>query len=319
MRTISLTSLAMTILVAAACGGDDGGGGGGGTPDGGGGGGTPDGSITPPADGFQIVTTDVTIPAGGEETWCYFFQTPNTGELGITRWESAMTPGSHHMIVYFTDQAAGTPGTLEEGCGSLSQIWTYASQTPTQTFQMPDGVGMTVPPGQYGFIEMHYLNVTDEPLAAHVTLNGVAFAPGVPYTKAAAYVTYNTNINIPPGTPQQPATATATGSCDVSPAAKFFTLSTHAHKRAVRTEVRDGASMVFQSTDWEHPGSMDWSTEPFYSFTSGKIDYRCDYSNPEARTVRTGNSAETDEMCMAVGYFFPATGPKMCLNSTVVR
>ena len=42
--------------------------------------------------------------------------------------------------------------------------------------------------------------------------------------------------------------------------------------------------------------------------------------SPEAvvETVQTGDSAETDEMCMAVGYFFPATGPIFCLNSFVV-
>jgi hypothetical protein len=34
--------------------------------------------------------------------------------------------------------------------------------------------------------------------------------------------------------------------------------------------------------------------------------------------VTEGQSAATDEMCMAVGYFFPATAPKFCINSFAV-
>ena len=99
---------------------------------------------------------------------------------------------------------------------------------------------------------------------------------------------------------------------------KFFTVSTHAHKRATHTQVNDGATIVFQSDNWEHPGAADWRANPNYTFSSGTLTYRCDYTNDTANTVRTGDSAATDEMCMAVGYFFPATAPRYCINSAAI-
>ncbi len=41
--------------------------------------------------------------------------------------------------------------------------------------------------------------------------------------------------------------------------------------------------------------------------------------NPTSAAVKTGESAVTDEMCMAVGYFFPAERAVACLDSTVIN
>ena len=72
--------------------------------------------------------------------------------------------------------------------------------------------------------------------------------------------------------------------------------------------------MTFASSDWEHPGAKTWMSTPFYSFASGKLTYECTYNNTTNRTILTGDSAQTDEMCMAVGYFFPADNAKWCFD-----
>jgi len=62
---------------------------------------------------------------------------------------------------------------------------------------------------------------------------------------------------------------------------------------------------------------ISWPHAPaFYAFTSGKLTYQCEYLNPNTYEIKTGDSAATDEMCMAVGYYFPApTGQgHFCLN-----
>ncbi|MEZ4400777.1 MAG: hypothetical protein R3B06_12200 [Kofleriaceae bacterium] len=265
-----------------------------------------------PADGFRIQSPDLTIEPGQEITYCYYTTIPTTQTLGIKRWSSTMTPGSHHLILFFGGNQPD--GTIEANCGFGNglplPVWTYSAQTPTNEALMPDGVGMTVPAGQKVFVQMHYLNTSDQPLQAHVVIDAEAYATGQQYTPAAAYITYNTQINIPPMS-----AGTAGGDCAVPAGAKFFTLSTHAHQRAVHTQVMDGAAMVFQSDDWEHPGATDWRAAPNFTFASGRLTYRCDYQNDSAFAVRTGDSAATDEMCMAVGYFFPATAPKYCINS----
>ena len=99
-------------------------------------------------------------------------------------------------------------------------------------------------------------------------------------------------------------------------------MSTHAHKQAVHTEVRDGmptsTDIVFQSDDWEHPGVKTWMDTPFFTFASGKITYECTYDNPNSYEIHTGDSAATDEMCMASGYVFPATKATICYNNFVL-
>lgn len=300
-----LSKLAVPFaLTLAACGGDSDPGavdGGGIDADG------------PPGSSFRITTPDITIQPGEEVTWCYYTTIPTTETLGVKRWSSTMTPGSHHLILYFGDSGKAD-GTIDQDCGGLTgggiPYWTYSAQNPVAEAVMPADVGMTVPAGQKAYVQMHYLNVTEEPIAAHVVIDGETYAAGETYTPAAAYITYNTQINVP-----AMSTGSAGGTCAVPSDAKFFTMSTHAHKRATLTRVTDGTAMVFESDDWEHPGARLWNDDPFFSFASGSLTYRCEYNNTGNTAVGEGQSAATDEMCMAVGYFFPATGPKFCINS----
>jgi len=280
--------------------------------------------IIPPD--LELTSPDIVIDPGQEVTYCWYFRTPNTKPLAINHWQSSMTPGSHHLILYTTPtdfQDPGTVSVVDCGPGSGAAVWMYSAQNPEQDIKLPanDGAGrplaMELPANQAGFVQMHYVNSSDEPLRAHVTVRGYALAPGVGYTKTAAYVTYNGNIAIPPGTtPQAPDVETMT--CSVSPTSKFWIMSSHTHKRAVRVVVKDGPAAtgtpIYESTDWEHPVDKRWDT-PFYQFSSGKLTYECSYSNSTTRTIRTGNSAVTDEMCMASGYYFPATKPIFCYNN----
>ncbi len=293
---------------------------------------TPDGGALPPPErGFQIVSPMVEIDPGDEVTYCFYFKTKNTTELAIQKWASRMTTGSHHMIVYLTPTDLQTPGTLStRDCGfgaSTTAVWTYSAQTSDAEAAMPadDGtgtpVGQLIKSGQSGFIQMHYLNASDNVLRAQVQLNAYAYAEDVRITPAAPFVTYDTRINLGPGSPAAPKPGMVTASCTVSPSEKFYVLSTHTHKQSVHTSVKDGAATVFDSVSWEHPGEETWNTAPFFSFTSGKLTYQCDYMNPTNKVITTGDSAVDNEMCMAIGYYFPAVGGKghLCIDGNTLR
>jgi hypothetical protein len=281
--------------------------------------GEPDGGsgseeLAPPEFGFQIVTPEIVLAPGDERTFCYYTTAPIDADVGVKRWESQMTPGSHHLIVYFTDDSSIPDGTLTEQCGSAGAgpIWTYASQSPRQEALMPSGVGMRVAAGQKLFIQMHYLNAGTQELRAHVAVNGHTYGADESYIPAAAYVTYDSRIQIAPHSQ-----GSAEGSCAVPSDVEFFTLSTHAHHFSTRTEVRDGDTMVFQSDDWEHPGKIDWAAPSFYRFQND-LHYRCEYENNTDDPVSEGDSARTDEMCMAVGYIFPSERPVFCYDGYVL-
>nr|HEX4312949.1 hypothetical protein [Kofleriaceae bacterium] len=286
------------------------------------------GDLPPAVDGFQIRTPDIVIQPGQEITYCYYFHTPNTSQVVVKSWQSSMTPGSHHMILYFSQTANMPDGTLDPSgnCGGANlnnlAVWTYLAQEPVAESDMPsdDGtgtpVGMPVPANQPAAMQLHYLNASDAAITVHASLDANGYPDGTVYTQADAYVTYNTQIDIPPG---PGSTASVQGTCAVPDGAKFFTMSTHSHKQSVMTQVADGSAVVQTSTDWEHPTETTWGTMPFFSFASGSLTYSCNYLNETTNEIVTGPSAQTNEMCMAIGYFFPATKSKMCINSTVIR
>ncbi len=305
------SSLAFVLLVAA-CSSSKGGGGGGGVD-------AADPNGTP---AFDITSTDITLNPGQEVTYCYYFHTPNTVALPIDKWVSDMTPGSHHMILFTGGPSHADGLDMTNSCGlgtSTTNVakWVYASQTSHQEQDLPadDGTGkplaQLIEPNTEAAFQMHYLNTTDTPLTAHVELKAYALATGAAYTQTDAYITYNQSISIPPGATNYTVSATCT-----VPTQSFWTVSTHDHKQGIHTDIKDGATTVFQSTDWEHPGAQVWNSSPFYSFSGGTLTWECTYNNTGSNsttTVTAGPSAQTNEMCMAVGYFFPATGPQFCL------
>lgn len=284
------------------------------------------GTIEPPARGFQIVSKDITIMPGQEITYCYYFRTPNTETMAVNKWKSVMTDGSHHMIMFTTGTTdLMPPGTVSaSNCGfgasngANAPAWSYSAQNVLNEVTLPtdDGTGkplaQEIAPNTAGFLQMHYLNPSDQPIVVHVTLNAEALPAAAAFTKTAAYVTYNGAIRIPAMTNGY----TETKTCTTPTGSRFWLMSTHAHKQAVKTTVKNGAAtstnIAFDSTDWEHPGAQTWMAAPFYSFDNNQLTFSCTYNNPTNRIIQSGDSAATDEMCMASGYYFPATEPVIC-------
>jgi hypothetical protein len=280
----------------------------------------PTDSGPPPPPAFRITTPDVPLNPGDEITFCYYFQTPNTSELSIKRWASHMTPGSHDMVVFLTPTMMQPPGTMSAsncGFGATGPVWTYSAQAPDAETALPldDGhgipVGQPIKAAQYGFIQVHYLNATGGIVQAHVQLEVYAHDAGVLTTPAGPFVTYNDHITIGPGTPANPTPGMISGTCDFHTTAgpiTFYAMTTHTHKQGVHAFVTDGPAMVVDNTSWDHPRTRIWTAAPFFAFSTSALSYQCDYLNPNNRTIGTGSNPTTDEVCMVVGYYFPAPG-----------
>jgi len=320
------------VMMAAACGKDSGSGGGGG----GGGGGGADANLGTPA--FSTQSSDITLQPGQELTYCWWFHTSNTTDVVVNKWVSHMTNG-HHLILFLggNEHADGLDMTNSCGLGtsgvSANQpIWEYASQVLDQEEDLPSDDGTGKPLGQKvaanteAAIQMHYINSSDSAETAHDELEAYALPSGTNFTETDAYITYNNDISIPPNSMNTVVTA----SCNLPAGVKFWTLSTHSHKQSIETQIQDGSSMVLDSTDWEHPTVQNWMTpSTFYTFQNSQLTWSCKYNNDAPppyedstppgtsnadQTIMAGPSAATNEMCMAVGYFFPATGPYFGLN-----
>jgi hypothetical protein len=178
---------------------------------------------------------------------------------------------------------------------------------------MPTGVAMPIAASQPVVVRLHLVNVTAADAQATATVQAELLPEGSTFTQAASFVVYNSNVNIPAS-----AVGTASGTCTTPTGASFFALSTRTNKYGTLATVKDGSNTVFQATDWESPGAAPWASPPHYAFASGALSYECSYNNTSSATVRDG-PAESDERCMVLAYFFPATKPGFCLNSLVVQ
>src|SRR5687768_12524287 len=137
MKILGPLCLFLTALAPACGGGDDAG--------------DDDGPETPgvdagddgPESSFRVVSSDIEIAAGDERTHCYYTTLPLDRDVGVHRWASTMTPGSHHLIMYALSSTTVPDGTIIEDCDVLGgggfsiPTWTYSAQTPEAEYQLP--------------------------------------------------------------------------------------------------------------------------------------------------------------------------------------
>jgi Copper type II ascorbate-dependent monooxygenase, C-terminal domain len=281
-----------------------------------GGGGTPGPALT-------LSSPSFTLKPGEEMFKCWYTTIATTSDLQAVRMHSTMTPGSHHFIVYTTTNPLRPDGTFED-CGDNqggptlqdTPVWLYATQDPDAELVMPAGTALPLKANQPLYFNMHYINATMADMTVNVSWD-VESESGT-FQKVAAFVTYNTQISIPPGGQQ-----TVSGDCDVPAGAQFFTMSTHSHKRTVEDIAGKSVGGVMSqtlvdTTDWSHATISRWAAPSFLTFAPGEqLHYQCSYMNDTTSTITVGESAEKNEMCMAVGYYFPAAGDTFCLNSAI--
>jgi hypothetical protein len=293
----------------------------------------PDGStvtwpLTSSVRSFAVETPEIEVPPGADITYCFHFRLPTTESLPIRRFTSQMPNVVRDIMLFTTTQDRRAPGTISTvQCPAVFTSppypeLVYAAYTPSAELVLPadDGTGkplaVELAAGTTGsaFLKMHLVNTTGVAVRARVNLSGDGLAPSVAYTRTATLLHHNEAIAIPP---------TSTGhvesqTCAVPAGVKFWRLSTHAHKQAVRTEIKDGTAVVFASDDRQNPGAATFQPPGFLDFATGKITTACTYDNPANRTIRTGDSAQSDEQCLGIGYFFPADQARFCYNGILL-
>jgi hypothetical protein len=269
---------------------------------------------------LRIRSPDIILGPIEEITYCYYFRTGNAAAIAIKQWRSRLSVGVHDMALAFTTSDQATPGSQSAaGCtyfgpnATNSGAIVYMAHQPEAGFDFPvdDGTGMPVGQrvraDQAGYLRIHFINPTSEPLAAHVEVDGIAYAPGTAVTLADSYVSYDGAIEIASLTSKSESQA-----CPTPADALFIRMSTHAHKQAAGTSIEDQAAVLFQSSDPANPGARIWAAPPFQSIAGGMLTIQCDFVNTTTRIIRSGDSPATDEVCMAVMLYFPSVGAKLC-------
>jgi len=272
------------------------------------------GNLIPPATGagFQLLTPTFDLEPGQEIYNCFHVATPNTAVFPVGEWDSQMSPGSHHFILYRSDADATatqagvlTSGACTQGFGGST--WLYTMGAPRGHLLMPDGVAMELTPNEHIDFDMHYINTGADVIHAHIGLN-VNKVKAAMYQKADAEISFNTGIFVPPM-----GTQTVSGTCPAVPGASYFLMQTHMHKHGTLATIsrvlangQMGEELV-HTTNWDSPEVKIWQQAPFFTFNPGEhFAYSCSYKNDTSQIITVGISAATNEMCMMETYFFPA-------------
>jgi hypothetical protein len=266
--------------------------------------------LAPPQTGFQIATPAKTLAPGEERTLCYLTRIPASEPFAVKRFVSRLAPGCHHMDVMRLSAPAGADGTLTD-CDALafsvSAMPAYGAQAAEDDLALPEGVAIEMDANQPIAVKLHYLNASTHPIDVRAAINLETVAKGAPYVRAASFTGSTTQIHVPAR-----GSVRVHGACSAPRGAKFFRMTTHSHRFTTRETVSDGDAVIVDTHDWEH-AKVESFEKPFFEFKSGKVSFDCEYTNTTDREVGFGASAQTDEMCVALGYFFPAdSGPVLC-------
>ncbi len=306
MRQAAL-ALALGFFAVAGCSskGMDGAGGSGGTGGGGSGGGgmiPSDGGVTVNGDSVTITMTPFPVAAGQEVYMCQTFANPfGAVDVDIAEFESHMSPGSHHMLLLFQDNA--TDG-AEVACSGLTfGPMPYGAQQPDASITYPTGIGATIK-GTQGFnVVAHYLNATQSDLTAVVQIT-MHIAPAGSVTQHAGVFFLDAvkqlyTQPIPAGE-----TVTVTASYTTTIPMQILYATGHTHRFTTSFTATEAGNQMYQTDSWDNSPTLAYN--PAMTLPSGtNITWSCVMDNTTTSTITFGESAQTNEMCIFNGQYYP--------------
>lgn len=321
MRAEHLISVLLIALLAGCSGnnsGGSGGGGGGGGSGGGGsggggggaGGGGAGGGGSGGAGGGGGTSTDIVtiqtqpfnVVAGGEVFMCQDFANPFGGtDTEVDSITSTMTPGSHHMLLFFQSNASNTN---VASCPALQfQPMLYGAQQPQVSLQYPAGVAALIKGSQGFHMQMHYLNVTPADINAQVTITFHKAAAGTITQHAGVFFFNNVSgVNVPPNT-----TTDIRASCSFGKDVNVIFGVAHTHQFTNTFSASIGNNTIYSTTSWDNSPNQAYS--PPLAVPSGtSLSWNCNVTNPPngPNPLTFCESAKTCEMCIFDGQYYPA-------------
>jgi hypothetical protein len=275
------------------------------------------GANAPAVDGgvvrtLHIVTPSVATPPGSEVHRCYHARLPSSTNVQAVAFRSHAR-GLNELMIYRATADSAKDGTLDTTSCTLGQAsWTYAAWAEDYDLTMPSGVAEELVAHQPLLLDMHFVNTGAGEVTSSLSLD-IDVAEGT-FEQAAAIVSFNTSIHIPSKGVQ-----TVSGDCTTPPDMKLFSMTTHTNRLATDSSVvrklQNGqlGDAIVHTSGAASPAIAEWTAPPFVTLLPGeKLHYQCSYKNDGTSAITVGTSALSNELCMMIGYFFPAAPVGAC-------
>lgn len=280
--------------------------------------------LAPPAAGAGIQLTIDSFPVSprNERELFVYRQLGNTNELFVTRIESRMRPGSHHLLLYTFDEARtgfpcnGRPVPNQvrdirtpEGAPILLNMLPMAchvffagAMTQDFDYRFPPGVALRLPANAAIDLNAHYVNRSPAtfPGQAQANLYTVDRSQVQQVARTLNYA--NTSFTLPARQ-----RTTIRTEFRMSARTTLLALTSHMHSLGERFEIRlrrgSGAeSSLYVNTDWEHPAFTNFPT-PIVLEAGDMLISVVTYNNVTNEPVGFG-LLSTDEMNIIFGYAY---------------
>ncbi len=286
--------------------------------------------LAPPAEGAGIQLSMVTtLEPGTEVEHCKFVKAPPEG-LNINRDEVRYSGGSHHVLLYKT-QYEEIPTVDEQGdevdtsgvfdCSEgVNFRWAISSiiagsqnATGESVVKFPEDVAIRVPGNAVLLLNAHFINAGAEAVEPEVAVNLHTIPDEAVKHEGGMLFWYNPFIKV-----DAKGKGLATMSCPIPDDINLENAQSHMHRRgmnyaAALIDEEGDREVIYENTAWEGVPVETWN--PGRAINQGsRIEFFCEYENPEDRVVWQGGKT-TDEMCMFIGSYWPATDAiSLCSN-----
>jgi len=276
----------------------------------------------PAAGGLQLKVDSFAIFPSTEREIFVYRRLGNANELYVTRIQSKMRPGSHHLVLYSFDESVTTapcntrptPNAvrdLRNPDGSLNSsttafmgchIFFGLALSSEADFRFPPGVALRLPPNAALDFNLHYVNRSPAEFPGEAATNFSTTDKSQVQTVARTLNLNNTFIIL---APKQ--RTTLTRAFPVAVRTTVLALTSHMHSMGERFEIRvrrtNGTeTTVYTSTDWEHPAFTNYET-PIVLQPGESLVSVITWNNVTDRIITTGLKS-TDEMGIIFGYAY---------------
>lgn len=276
----------------------------------------------PSVRGLQLKVDSFAVTPASERELFVYRRLGNAVDLYVTRIQSRMRPGSHHLLLYSFDETntafpCGTrpaPDAVrdiknQDGSFNLLNMLPMAchvffagAMTPDFDYSFPPGVALRLPANAALDLNVHYVNRSPAKLPGEAYANLHTTDRADVQTVAHTLNYANTNIVLPPGV-----RTTLTKAFPVSVRTTVLGVTSHMHSLGERFEIRvrrvnGSETTVYVNTDWEHPGFVNFATPIVLEPGDGLVSV-VTWNNTTTRTVTFG-LASTNEMDIIFGYAY---------------
>lgn len=272
--------------------------------------------------GIQLTVDSFAVSPTMERELFLYRRLGNAGDLYVTRIQSRMRAGSHHLLLYTFDESKTSfpcntrpvPDVVRDirnvdGTMNLVNMLpmachVYFAGAMTQDFDysFPSGVALKLPANAALDFNVHYVNRSPAPLPGQAMAN-LYTTPLAQVQKVARSLNLaNTGFTLPART-----RTTIRTSFPMSARTTVLGLTSHMHALGERFEIlvrraNGSETSVYVNTDWEHPAFTNLAT-PLVLEPGDALVSVVTYNNVRDIPVGFG-LLSTDEMNIIFGYAY---------------